>query len=197
MEVSQGDKRNKAPLDKRGQAWQQSSHGIWEPGSGASSSYPGRPLPKSEGWVLKANKDYRVAIDYHNCLEVQEHIPAKNLAALEGLKANGYQVFLVSFGGEEREQMVRKDLTKVQFTFDGVKFTKARCGPNGKGVWCQQMGIGHIFDDNMKICQECKLLGMEPWPIMTRWENHPWSEKKYGCLWKAVEDFLIQQALKD
>ena len=62
--------------------------------------------------MLKANKDSRVAIDYHNCLEVQEHIPAKNLAALEGLKANGCQVFLVFFGGEERKQMVRKDLTK-------------------------------------------------------------------------------------
>ena len=38
---------------------------------------------------------------------------------------------------------------------------------------------------------------MEAWPIMTKWENHPWSEKTYGCLWKAVGDFLVQQALKD
>ena len=150
MEVSKEDNRNKA-LDKRDRNWQEAGHGIWLQ-EAASSSRPDIALAKSEQqkpeptapkWVLKA----RVAIDYHNCLEVQNHVPPKNLAALQGLAANGYRV-----------------------------------------SWCP---------DNTSICKECKLLGMEAWPIMTKWENHPWSEKKYGCLWKAVGDFLVQQALKD
>lgn len=109
----------------------------------------------------------------------------------------GTQVLLVSYAGPARERQVREDLTKAQFNFTGVKFTRNRCGPHGKGYWCQQMGIGHIFDNNQFTCKECKLLGMEVWPTMSRWENHSWPEKKYGCLWKAVEDILIQQALKD
>ena len=202
MEVSKKDSRNKA-LDKRGNSWQETGHGIWlqeapsSSTSGITLAKSEQPVPEPTGpkWVLKANKQSRVAIDYHQCLEIQEHVPPKNVAALHGLAANGYQVFLVSYAGQEKQ--VREDLTKVQFNFTGLKFTRNRCGPHGKGYWCQQMGIGHIFDDNQYILQECQLLGMEVWPIMTRWENHPWSEKKYGCLWKAVEDFLIQQALKD
>ena len=204
MEVAEEEDRNKA-LDKRDQTWQAESHGIWR--STASSSRPDIPLVKSEEepvpeptgpkWVLKANKDSRVTIDYHNCLKVHGQVSPKNLAALQGLAANGYQVFLISFAGRDREEEVREDLTKIPFTFTGVHFTRSRCGPKGKGAWCKQMGIGHIFDDNQSICRECQQLGLEPWPIMSRWENHPWADRRYGCLWKAVEDFLVLQALKD
>ena len=102
MEVPKEDNRNKA-LDKRDRSWQEAGHGIWLQ-EAASSSRPDIALAKSEQqmpeptapkWVLKA----RVAIDYHNCLEVQNHVPPQNLAALQGLAANGYRVSWCPLGG--------------------------------------------------------------------------------------------------
>ena len=97
MEASKKDSRNKA-LDKRGKSWQESSHGIWlqeapsSSSSGITLAKSEQPVPEPTGpkWVLKANKESRVAIGYHQCLEVQEHVPPKNVAALHGLAATGY-----------------------------------------------------------------------------------------------------------
>ena len=123
MEVPKEDNRNKA-LDKRDRSWQEAGHGIWLQ-EAASSSRPDIALAKSEQqmpeptapkWVLKA----RVAIDYHNCLEVQNHVPPPKPGCTAGSGSQWVPGFLVSFGGPDREQMVRDDFTGV---------TRSRCGP--------------------------------------------------------------------
>ena len=97
MEVSKKDSRNKA-LDKRGNSWQETGHGIWlqeapsSSTSGITLAKSEQPVPEPTGpkWVLKANKQSRVAIDYHQCLEIQGHVPPKNVAALHGQWVPGF-----------------------------------------------------------------------------------------------------------
>ena len=121
MEVSKKDSRNKA-LDKRGNSWQETGHGIWlqeapsSSTSGITLAKSEQPVPEPTGpkWVLKANNQSRVAIDYHQCLEIQEHVPPKNVAALHGLAANGYQVFLVSYAGQGKTGERGLDKSPVQ-----------------------------------------------------------------------------------
>ena len=58
------------------------------------------PEPEPEGtWILKQNRNTRVAVDWHNVMEVNDVVSLKSIAAVQGLLDNGYQVFMVCFCG--------------------------------------------------------------------------------------------------
>lgn len=139
----------------------------------------------------------RVAVDYHNTLEVWNKISLDNIQALKKLQRAGYQVFLCSFCGWNREQEVKSAISKLDFQFDGMKFCRDRVGENGKAEWCTNNHIGHIFDDSKDICEESLTKGLEVWPIQTRHEEHKWAHKSYQSFCKAVHEFFEIMATRD
>ena len=186
-------RRKEKSLDKRdNKQWQQAGHGIWKGNSldkrdHRSPSTVAEPEPQ---WILKEGPNMRVAIDYHQTLEVFNSIPGANVRAVQALVDAGYQVFLCSFAYPKREQEVRDHLAKVDIDWTALKFTRQRCGPEGKAAWLEKNGIGHLFDDNREICEEAMAYGIQVWPIITKWQPHAWCHLKFGNLWKAIHHFL-------
>lgn len=173
--------------------WERRSHSIYK----RDPYVPSRPFAKKGEWVLKANSSMRVAIDFHNCLEVWNSVSPQNVKALQLMQANGYDVFLCSFCGHKREEEVRKHIASLPFTFNGLKFCRQRVGEGGKAEWCQQNSIGHLFDDTKEILEDAMKKGIEVWPIKTRHEDHQWAQHSYESFHKAAADFLLAMASRD
>ena len=154
------------------------------------------PEPEPEGtWILKQNRNTRVAVDWHNVMEVNDVVSLKSIAAVQGLLDNGYQVFMVCFCGPHRQHQVHQKVRKLPLEFTSVKYTRARTGATGKAEWCHKNGIGHLFDDNVSICREALSKGITVWPIRTRHEEHRWVDKAWDSLHSAVSTFLIDEAM--
>jgi hypothetical protein len=154
------------------------------------------PEPEPEGtWILKQNRNTRVAVDWHNVMEVNEVVSLKSIAAVQGLLDNGYQVFMVCFCGPHRQHQVHQKVRQLPLEFTSVKCTRARTGATGKAAWCHKNGIGHLFDDNVSICREALSKGITVWPIRTRHEDHRWVDKAWDSLHSAVSTFLIEEAM--
>ena len=64
---------------------------------------------------------------------------------------------------------------------------------SGNAHWCKQNQIGHIFDDGAHICSEAEEMGIQAWPIRTKFEKHPWTQRSFFSLDEAVEEFLEQE----
>ena len=154
------------------------------------------PEPEPEGtWILKQNRNTRVAVDWHNVMEVNDVVSLKSIAAVQGLLDDGYQVFMVCFCGPHRQHQVHQKVRKLPLEFTSVKYTRARTGATGKAEWCHKNGIGHLFDDNVSICREALSKGITVWPIRTRHEEHRWVDKAWDSLHSAVSTFLIDEAM--
>ena len=157
------------------------------------------PEPEPEGtWILKQNRNTRVAVDWHNVMEVNEVVSLKSIAAVQGLLDNGYQVFMVCFCGPHRQHQVHQKVRQLPLEFTSVKYTRARTGATGatgKAEWCLKNGIGHLFDGNVSICREALSKGITVWPIRTRHEEHRWVDKAWDSLHSAVSTFLIDEAM--
>ena len=185
-------------LDKRmNKAWHETAHGIYKSRPldkrGQSEETVLEPEPQ---WILKEGPNMRVCIDYHQCLEVNNSIPGANVRAVQALVQKGYQVFLCSFAFAKREKEVRNNLAKVDIPWTALKFTRARCGPEGKAAWLEKNNIGHLFGDNREILEEAESKGIEVWPIVTKWQEHWWTHRRFGTLWKAIEFFLQHDGQK-
>ena len=185
-------------LDKRmNKAWHETAHGIYKSRPldkrGQSEETVLEPEPQ---WILKEGPHMRVCIHYHQCLEVNNSIPGANVRAVQALVQKGYQVFLRSFAFAKREKEVRNNLAKVDIPWTALKFTRARCGPEGKAAWLEKNNIGHLFDDNREILEEAESKGIEVWPIVTKWQEHWWTHRRFGTLWKAIEFFLQHDGQK-
>ena len=168
------------PLDKRDAKRDKSEETVQEP-----------------QWILKEGPNMRACIDYHHTLEVHNYIPDSHIAAVNALVQKGYQVFLCSFAYPRREKEVRDHLRKVDIPWTALKFTRQRCGPEGKAAWMEKNNIGHLFDDNREFCEEAESMGINVWPIITRWQDHRWTHRKFGTLLcKAIAYFLDHDGQK-
>ena len=100
------------------------------------------PEPEPEGtWILKQNKNTRVAVDWHNVMEVNEVVSPKSIAAVQGLLDNGYQVFMVCFCGPHRQHEVHQKVRQLPLEFTSVKYTRARTGATGKAAWSKGLPL--------------------------------------------------------
>ena len=155
---------------------------------------PGPPdTPEAGTWVLKQNSKTRVAVDWHNVMEINEEVSLYSIRAVQSLLKLGYQVFLVSYCGPWRQAKVHPVVQSLPFEFTAVKYLREPTGVTGKAHWCKKNQIGHIFDDGAHICREAEELGIQAWPIRTKFEKHPWTQRSFFSLDEAVEDFLEQE----
>ena len=155
---------------------------------------PGPPDTAEAGaWVLKQNSKTRVAVDWHNVMEINEEVSLYSIRAVQSLLKLGYQVFLVSYCGPWRQAQVHPMVRALPFEFTAVKYTREQTGVTGKAHWLKKNQIGHIFDDSAKICKEAEDLGIKSWPIRTKFEKHPWSQRSYFSLDEAVNEFLEEE----
>ena len=154
------------------------------------------PEPEPEGtWILKQDRNTRVAVDRHNVMEVDDVVQHKSIAAVQGLLLSGYQVFMVCFCGPHRQHQVHQKVRQLPLEFTSVKYTRARTGATGKAAWLHKNSIGHLFDDNADICREALSKGLTVWPIRAGREKHGWADRAWDSLSSAVNTFLIEEAL--
>ena len=154
------------------------------------------PEPEPEGtWILKQNKNTRVAVDWYNVMEVDDVVQHNSIAAVQTLLLSGCQVFMVCFCGPHRQHEVHQKLRQLPLEFTSVKYTRARTGATGKAAWLHKNSIGHLFDDNADICREALSKGLTVWPIRAGREKHGWADRAWDSLSSAVNTFLIEEAL--
>eukprot|EP00438_Fugacium_kawagutii_P033587 Skav205237 [mRNA] locus=scaffold1794:241395:247080:+ [translate_table: standard] len=179
----------------------------WERGSSESSSAPSKrsldkratsahslakrekSLDKREGskvWVLgkRVPKNQipkcrgKVAIDWHGTLEVEDQVSPANLAALRALKAQGWEVHLLSYGGKKRNKVTLQLAEELWSGWSGIHFTSAKVGWEGKAQRCYDLGIEVIFDDSHEVGWECHqndmwVYGICPWEKVWKWAMPP------------------------
>ena len=126
-------------------------------------------------------------------MEINEEVSLYSIRAVQSLLKLGYQVFLVSYCGPSRQAQVHPVVQGMPFEFTAVKYTREQTGVTGKAHWLKKNQIGHIFDDSAKICKEAEDLGIKSWPIRTKFEKHPWSQRSYFSLDEAVNEFLEEE----
>jgi hypothetical protein len=145
----------------------------------------------------------KIAVDWHNTLEVRGQVPEANLVALERLINSGYQVSILSFIGvdshDRRQEFYRQALAlrcagKLERVADCTKKT----GPEGKVLGnFKKWGIQVCFDDNKEVLQEAMANRIAAYAITTRYENHQWffdeGFRPARTFADAVQEFLHQQ----
>lgn len=142
-------------------------------------------------WRMKPHK--KVAVDWYQTIRLKDGVPREHIQALKKLKLCGWEVTLMSFCGDKREQEVRGEIFDLrhEFVFDFVCFTRSKCGYNGKFQTCKRQGINYLIDDNESILWESSQGGMWVYPIETQYQRHSWSRWTYRSLPLAV-DQLVQ-----
>ena len=132
--------------------------------TGTSSKDASKPLEKgsSPGVVLKpAPKMPVLVVDWHHTLEVNDQIPAANMAALEKVAMIADVHILSYVASWTREEAVKKDFAAmiplhIQRRLVGMHTCWQRTGKGGKLSWCEWLGADAIMDDDNEIIQECK-----------------------------------------
>ena len=131
---------------------------------------PSSTRPTLENWhvdvLLACQKACNVA-----ALEVGNLVSRSNLDALHKLQRHGYQVFLVSYGGWQRNQQT--DAAAAQLWQVGLLAFLSRTGmvcAHGKCMCSRRRDISVILDDNKEILEECATSGWPPtrWPPATK-----------------------------
>ena len=158
--------------------------------------------PKS--WQVKfpAALGKRVAIDFHNVLEVEGpdgfEVSKENIFAVQALRESGFWVCLLSYSGAEREQATRKTLKVLERTdnlvFDEMRFVRSHLGKRGKAQLCKTLAISDLFDDRDDILWEAQSLGVTDWAIRKRGQSHPGHKRAFDKLADAVEALLTARA---
>lgn len=161
-------------------------------GSKATSSY--LESENSQVWK-KPGKATRpvVVVDWHEVLEVDEHVSKENLQALD-LLLEKVEVILLSYVVQaSRVARLAQDI-KQMLPQHGRLFGKEVCyaktGEKGKcALACRWQAIA-IFDDNRSICQESLDWGLQIYPIRSRHQDHRWIGASYSTFAEAVLKFL-------
>ena len=137
-----------------------------------------------------------VCVDWHNTLAYSGKIPKENLDALLDLWGHNFDICVLSWCYKNRAKEVQSACAKLEGPWKRLtcKTTEVRTGKGGKADLCNDWGIKYIFDDAPDICSECHTLGLEVYPIKTKYEKHGWSLGKgvatYKSFAQAVKAFL-------
>ena len=89
---------------------------------------------------------------------------------MQKLAGAGVKLFLCCFCGHNREQEVRQELAGLPVPFTCVKFTREKCGDEGKVKWCQRLHLDALIDDDDGILWEAKQLSYPVYAIRTKKE---------------------------
>ena len=145
----------------------------------------------AQKWVLKEKPKKKVAVDWHNTLEVKETVSAANINALDQLKKEGYEVYLCSFGGHNRNWYTDKHSGIIWDGWAGKFFTSSPTGWYGKADALCKHGIDTIFDDNYQVIEECDNWNIKVFPVVPSWKQKGWDKyKTWPTFAQAVEAFL-------
>ena len=78
----------------------------------------------------------RLALDWHNCFQIREHgkdvVPNRHIRAYWDLQAEGWEVVLLSFAGQQRGEEVLQWARSLPIKWAGMKIVCCRTG-----VWAK------------------------------------------------------------
>ena len=140
----------------------------------------------------------RLALDWHNCFQIREHgkdvVPNRHIRAYWDLQAEGWEVVLVSFAGQQRGEEVLQWARSLPIKWAGMKIVCCRTGVWGKAAWAKHFQCTHVLDDTPEILRESLEKGLEVLPISTYWERHQWAKNQgipvYPDFVAAVADLV-------
>ena len=132
----------------------------------------------------------RVAVDWHHTLEIKNYVSAANRRALQELEDAGYDIFLCSYAGPDRQRDTEFLSERVYRNWKGKIFCSKPCGREGKAQALHKAGIKILFDDRWDVIQECSQWGIECMPIVPWWKAHDWDMATFHSFDVAVEHFL-------
>ena len=141
-------------------------------------------------WRPKTDDTLRVAVDWYQTIRMKDDVPPANIIALQKLAGAGVKLFLCCFCGHNREQEVRQELAGLPVPFTCVKFTREKCGDEGKVKWCQRLHLDALIDDDDGILWEAEQLSYPVYAIRTKKNAHNWCNNTYRDLPEAVEAVL-------
>lgn len=86
---------------------------------------------------------------------VDEGLPESGITS-SGRKLETSQPPIMSYGGHDRNKATLACLRNLMiFEELQYQFCSKKVGQYGKAAWCKHLGIGAIFDDDVKINEEC------------------------------------------
>lgn len=182
-ETSRPEKKLAAKKKKHGDSSDDQEYPPLRKG-GASSSKQSR---KSLGTVM---------IDWHNTLEVKNHVPKRNMEALIKLYTAGYEIIICSWCYAKTARAVKEHIKQLKGPWERlqVETTEKRTGLDGKVHLAKGWGVTVMFDDAADICAEGVANHLLVYPITSRWESHEWALGKgvqtYATFADAVDNFL-------
>ena len=184
-EEKKKDKEEEAPLEK---------------GDGGEASAEGTPLEKGAG-VNEVKKEAplqkgHIMVDFHNVLEIQEEIPAKNHAAILRLLDAGVKVTVCSWCYAKRARDVMATMNQQPWfkRLDGCFTTTDRVEGHTKAWHCLRRGCDALIDDSGDILKGALEKGITVYPVLSEKNNHQWWTQKGGTAYEdlgsAVDAYL-------
>ena len=181
-----------------------SSSPDWDASDVSSSDHepPAKKVKEEEGLTLKEAPEYldkryswqpkrpRIAVDWHHTLEIRNNVSGANRRALQKLEDAGYDIFLCSYSGPDRQKETDFLSDGVYSNWCGKIFCHKPCGREGKAQALHRAGIKILFDDRWDVIQECGQWGIECFAIVPWWNAHGWGMNTYPSFDVAVWHFL-------
>lgn len=86
---------------------------------------------------------------------IDEGLPESGITS-SSRKLETSQPPIMSYGGHDRNKATLACLRNLRiFEELQYQFCSKKVGQYGKAAWCKHLGIGAIFDDDVKINEEC------------------------------------------